>query len=120
MSYRNRNLLDLARGQPCMAGIIDICNHDPATTVSAHSNQARHGHAGALKADDCFIAWLCSSCHAELDQGRMRRKLKAEYWDRAFEATLLSMWEQGLISVRGKQPKDQPIYKRSTKILPRR
>lgn len=120
MSYRNRPLLDLAKGQPCMVHIRDICNANPATTVSAHSNQARHGHGRSIKADDCFIAWVCSACHAELDQGKMGRALKADYWQHGFEMTLLAMWQEGMISVHGTKAKDQPSYQRSSKILPRR
>jgi hypothetical protein len=45
------------------------CNHDASTTVAAHSNQLAHGKAMGLKAHDFMTVWLCSACHAWLDQG---------------------------------------------------
>jgi hypothetical protein len=71
--YRSKRLLDAARGQECMVQIPGICTNNPETVVAAHSNQLRHGKGGGLKAHDCFIAWACYSCHAELDQGKMSK-----------------------------------------------
>ena len=64
------HLLRMARGMPCLFRIVGVCNHDPGTTVAAHSNWAEHGgKGGARKADDCYSAWACSSCHTWLDSG---------------------------------------------------
>lgn len=64
------HLLRMARGMPCLFEIAGVCSHDSATTVAAHSNWAQHGgKGGARKADDCYSAWACSSCHTWLDSG---------------------------------------------------
>ena len=63
------HLLAMARGRPCLFRIADVCNHDPETTVAAHSNWPEHGKAMARKADDCYSAWCCFACHTWLDSG---------------------------------------------------
>lgn len=101
MMYRNRKLLDHARGKDCTANLPYICNHNPETTVSAHSDWHRHGHGGAIKAHDCFIAWMCSDCHREIDQGNlMNKEEKQDAWQRAHEKTLLEMFLQGILKVK--------------------
>ncbi|WP_295541053.1 nuclease domain-containing protein [uncultured Pseudacidovorax sp.] len=65
---RNRALLELARGQPCLLRIGRVCNDDRETTVAAHSNLMEHGKGGARKADDQFTVWACARCHTWLDQ----------------------------------------------------
>jgi ferredoxin len=98
--YRNPKLLRAARGQSCMIRIPDICNGDNATTVAAHSNQLKHGKGTGIKAHDCFIAWACSDCHKEIDQGkRLDKTEKQHYWQTGFERTLLAMLEVGIIVV---------------------
>ncbi len=62
--WRSRKLLDSARGHGCQA---PGCGRDDGTIVAAHSNQGRHGKGGALKAHDCFVAFLCARCHAYVD-----------------------------------------------------
>ncbi len=120
MNYRNRHLLDLARGQPCMIRLDGICNNDPATVVSCHSNEAEHGHGKSIKAHDVFCAWGCSACHAEIDQGhRLNRAAKREAMRIARERTWFAMWQLGMLQVVGtKQRVDQPPQANS-KILPR-
>jgi hypothetical protein len=98
--YRSKKLLDAARGQECSIRLPNICNNNPETVVAAHSNQLRHGKGGGLKAHDCFVAWACYACHAELDQGnRFRYDEKIEYWQRGFEETLLQMFLQNIVKV---------------------
>lgn len=64
------HLLSMARGMPCLFMLRGVCNHNPETTVAAHSNWAQHGgKGGARKADDCYSAWACSSCHTWVDSG---------------------------------------------------
>lgn len=67
---RNRALLDLARGMPCLLLVPGCCNHRTDTTVACHSNLGIHGKAGARKSQDFYSCWGCSACHAWLDQGR--------------------------------------------------
>jgi len=97
--YRSKRLLDAARGQECMVRIPNVCNNNPETVVAAHSNQLKHGKGGGLKAHDCYVAWACYACHAELDQGKMRYEQKCEYWQAGFERTILQMFLQGIVKV---------------------
>ncbi len=97
MNYRDRDLLDLAYELPCMLQL-PCC--EGGRGEPCHSNQARHGKGGALKAHDCFYAAGCRSCHRELDQGRtMTREGKRDAWQLGYERTMLALWRQGLIEV---------------------
>lgn len=99
-NYRNEALLRTARGQPCMVNIPGICNGNKETTVCAHSNWYEHGKGAGLKANDCFVAWCCSACHAELDQGKnLDGEEKKVFWRRGFEKTLLALFKLGWIKV---------------------
>lgn len=70
VAHRNRRLLDLARGKPCLLCVAGVCNGNWSTTVAAHSNWVDlGGKSGARKADDCFSVWGCMACHTWLDQG---------------------------------------------------
>ena len=96
MNYRNRKLLNLANGQACQH-----CGIQDGTVVAAHSNQSRHGKGTGIKANDCFVAWLCNRCHVELDQGKaLSRSQKADLWQLAHEKTLLKMFELGMLEVK--------------------
>jgi len=98
--FRSRRLLDAARGQSCQIRIPGICNGNSETVVAAHSNQLMHGKGLGIKAHDCFAAWACSSCHAEIDQGsKLSRQEKHEYWQAGFERTILAMFLLGIIVV---------------------
>jgi hypothetical protein len=82
-SYRDKHLLALARGKPCLMLAVEACRGGD-TTVAAHSNQARHGKGMARKADDCYSVWSCAACHSWLDQGKAPKAEKV----RAFDAAL--------------------------------
>ena len=97
--YRSNKLLKAAKGQSCMVQIPNICNGNNETTVAAHSNQLTHGKGMGIKARDCFIAWCCSSCHAEIDQGKMSKVERNFYWQQGFERTLLAMFMLGIVLV---------------------
>jgi hypothetical protein len=97
--FRSKRLLQAAQGQPCMVQIPSVCNWDNATTVAAHSNRLLHGKGMGIKAHDCFIAWACSSCHYEIDQGKMSKEDRQFYWQQGFERTILAMFKLGIIIV---------------------
>jgi hypothetical protein len=80
--YRDRNLLDLARGQHCLIRKHGVCRGDSSTVVAAHSNQGAHGKGMAQKASDAFTVHACFYCHNWLDQGNAPKDEKI----RAFEA----------------------------------
>lgn len=99
--FRSPKLLQAARGQECKVEIPTICNGDPATVVAAHANWQEYGKGGALKANDCFIAWACSACHAAIDEGnKLNYEEKRHYWQRGFERTVLAMFENGIVKVK--------------------
>lgn len=76
--HRNRHLLDMARGKPCLLRVPGVCQGGTDTTVAAHSNSSCHGKAGARKADDHYSVWSCAACHIGwLDQGAAPRSQKA-------------------------------------------
>lgn len=75
------------------------CQHCGADgkTQAAHSNQAKHGKGGAIKASDEFTAALCLRCHFTVDQGSLLNKeQRREMWDKAHEKTVAALIEQGL------------------------
>lgn len=83
-----------------MIRIPDVCNGDNSTTVSAHSNQLRHGKGTGIKAHDCYVAWACSNCHREIDQGKKLSKYEKQvYWQQGFERTILAMLTLGILVV---------------------
>ncbi len=97
MNYRNRDLLDLAYQLECTLRL-PCC--EGGVGEPAHSNQSRHGKGGSIKAHDLFFASACRSCHREIDQGKtMSRGEKFEAWQRGHEATMLQLWQLGLIGV---------------------
>lgn len=64
---RSRTLLDSAKGATCSMRVPNVCNRDPATTVSAHIRDESFGMG--VKADDCSSVHACSACHNWLDRG---------------------------------------------------
>lgn len=84
MVRRRRDILDLARGECCQ-----WCGRQDDTVVAAHANQLKYGKGLGLKAYDEAIAFLCSVCHAELDQGRwLSKEQRRLLWDTAHHRTL--------------------------------
>lgn len=65
--WRNRAVLDGARGQSCELQVPGICQ--VGNTVACHSNLLIHGKAKARKSDDCYVADGCPACHRWLDEG---------------------------------------------------
>lgn len=78
-NYRDRNLLDMARGQNCLFRLPGICRSDPATVVAAHSNASAHGKGGAMKASDVYSAWACARCHTWYDSSMSATRAEREF-----------------------------------------
>lgn len=91
---RDTRLRDMCRQlecQHCWAGGPD------AGVTWAHSNQSRHGKAGAIKASDIFVAAMCAACHRELDQGkRWTQEEKVSIWEMAHLSTVRRALAEGL------------------------
>lgn len=81
--------LAACRHEPCYLRVPGVCRLNPLdeTVVPCHSNQACHGKAGAMKAQNEFTVPGCDLCHAWIDQNRVGtpKQDKFEVWDRAFE-----------------------------------
>ncbi|WP_321849708.1 nuclease domain-containing protein [Burkholderia diffusa] len=81
--------LEACRGEPCFLRVPGLCRRNPIdeTVVPCHSNQSRHGKAGAMKAKNEFTVPGCGACHAWIDQNRVGtpKQVKFDVWDRAYE-----------------------------------
>ena len=83
---RDERLRDMCRAMPCQHCGIE---GEDAGVTWAHSNQLRHGKAKSLKASDVYVAALCHTCHAELDQGKtMDAAQKVALWEAAHRRTV--------------------------------
>lgn len=84
--YRDRELLDLAKGMPCLLRVHQNClGEEGSTTVAAHSNMGIHGKGMGLKADDCYSVWACVHCHGWLDSSKAKQEEKETAWMIGFE-----------------------------------
>lgn len=89
-NYRNRALLDLANGAPCMN-----CDKQDGTIVAAHSNALMHGRGKSMKAHDSYIAFLCYECHQDYDEHRFNQ----DNFQWALSKTYHYLWQNNLIKV---------------------
>lgn len=93
MNYRNKKLLDSAKGMPCQN-----CGIQDGTVVAAHSNQYRDGRGMGIKAKDFRIAYLCSKCHYLVDFDRdLTKDEKTEIWEAAHRKTIGLLFETGVV-----------------------
>lgn len=93
--YRNKKLLTLAQGMPCV-----MCGTDNGTGCAAHSNLLEHGKGRGLKAHDGMTAWLCYECHTEYDQGRhMSKEEKRDFILTAICRTYMKLWDEDIIKL---------------------
>lgn len=118
MNYRNPALTKLAKGQRCTIRHSRFCNHDPSTTVWAHSNFQRHGKGRGIKAHDIFGCFACSGCHHWLDNVPAPRQEKLDVFTAAHEETLLILVTEGSLVVAGYRPRTAAPVTHS-KIVPR-
>lgn len=93
MAYRNRKLLDLANGAPCMS-----CGAQDGTVVAAHANWSDFGKGMSHKASDAAVAFMCHACHAEIDQGsRLTKAERRQKWVEAAVKTWVWLVETGKV-----------------------
>lgn len=62
---RSSLIMASANGQPCSLRLPGICNHNPATTVTAHLPGI--GKSMGSKVSDLHTAYACHACHAAID-----------------------------------------------------
>jgi hypothetical protein len=97
-NYRSPKLLKYAQeASECM----HCGKYNDGSVVAAHSNQLRDGKGKGIKAHDFRIAYLCGSCHHELDQGKdMSRAERVEMWEEAHRKTIEWLFYTGKIVCR--------------------
>jgi len=95
-AYRNKKILEFAKGQPCTMNLYGH-KHDPETVVAAHSNMMADGKGVGMKADDCFVAFLCADCHYWYDFGRASRETKDAEFHRAMKRTWRVLLDNGIL-----------------------
>lgn len=80
---RDKKRLQACRNLPCQH-----CGAEDGTVVAAHSNEGIHGKGRSIKASDKFVAALCFTCHANLDQGKMSKQERTQMWHNAYVKTI--------------------------------
>lgn len=103
-TFRSKKIRDSARGQECTMNSL-ICNYNPETVVYCHSEEKEHGKGTALKSDDRYGFYGCSSCHDWYDgkpvpHGTRGTKTKRrKYFWMAFGKTRYRMEQTGLMKI---------------------
>lgn len=76
------------------------CGIEDGTTVAAHSPM-RHIHGGGMgmKVDDCFVAYLCSTCHDLVDgrRGDYDKARRDDLWMQAHIETVRYWFREALL-----------------------
>lgn len=97
--YRNKKIREAAEGEECTMHS-EYCNHNPETTVAAHSPFGLDGKGLGIKSNDFNVAFLCSLCHDALD-GRISagwdREWREILFGRAHRKTLERLFELEII-----------------------
>lgn len=87
--YRDKKLLELAEGEPCLLRVAKNClGGDGSTTVSCHSNLLIHGKGRSIKADDHHSVWGCYHCHTWLDSSNTDYDTKNLAFQEAYKRQL--------------------------------
>jgi len=92
-----QKLRDSARGETCKLRIVDVCNHDPETTVLAHLDSEFKGFG--IKTPDYIAIHSCSGCHAALDQRRISKEARMHYMLRGLMRQLKWWIDNGYLEV---------------------
>lgn len=88
--YVHNSAMAACRGQQCYLKVPGVClgERGADTVVHCHSNQARHGKGGGLKAMDIFTVPGCAACHKWIDQN----------WTGASKAEKFKVWDDAYLS----------------------
>lgn len=84
--YRNKKILEVSKDIECCTG---CGKYNIGDVVAAHSNWSEHGKGLSIKAHDCFIAYLCQSCHDYVDKSSASKEEKKEFWTKAHDLSML-------------------------------
>jgi hypothetical protein len=98
-AYRNKKILQSAKGEDCQARFPG-CLNERATTVFCHLNELWAGKGYGMKADDCAGFYGCHHCH-DIYDGRKRshifNKDKDFYVLKAYYRTIRRLLDKGVI-----------------------
>jgi len=87
--FRDKRLLELAEGEPCLLQMAKNClGGDGSTTVACHSNLLIHGKGRSIKADDHHSVWGCYHCHTWLDSSSVDYDTKNLAFQEAYKRQL--------------------------------
>lgn len=96
MTYRSRKLLDAAKHSPrCFC--CGMAND--GTVVAAHANGSEYGKGMGQKAHDWAIAFVCFTCHTQIDQGMLPREQRKDMWLHAHIRTMAYLFDNGVLGV---------------------
>jgi len=101
MTYRNRQLLDLAHEAPCFAKFPHDCNAHMGC-VPAHSNWLLFGRGSSHKTPDWAFAAVCSNAHRDIDPSlapRFDREQRQTEWTIAYIGTQNWLWENEKLEI---------------------
>lgn len=96
MNFRSPALLRSAKDRPCV-----MCD-SRGSTVACHANWSEFGKGMGLRAEDCFVAFLCQSCHDIIDgrSGKMDRSAQKDLWIQAWIKTISLLFREGIVVVK--------------------
>lgn len=96
MTIRNRKLLDIAHGAPCMLQLADQCFGD---VVACHSDQLEDGRGVGHKSHDCLAVPGCVACHKLFERHHLGRNWYAEIHARALKRYIVWLFENEKLKV---------------------
>jgi len=93
---RDRKLLDLAHGAPCMLRLgVPGCGEHPS--VPCHSDMLAHGRGVGHKSHDVLAVAGCPACHEAFTRKRLGKDGYALAWGAAMARYLVWLWENGKV-----------------------
>lgn len=101
MTYRNRQLLDLAHDMPCCADFPHDCNGYQGCEP-AHSDHHIFGRGCGHKAHDFAFAAMCNNAHRMITakvNDTLQREQKFFDWLRSYVKTQVWLWKNELVKV---------------------
>lgn len=98
MTHRNRKLLDIAHGAPCML-LLGVADCGAYPSVPVHSDMLRHGRGNGHKSHDCMAIAGCPACHAAFTRWNLGREGYDTAWRNAYERYQIWLWENGMVTV---------------------
>lgn len=90
--YRNKKILDAAKGERCTVNFVQRCS-DPETTVFAHFDFHWAGKGFRQKSDDHAGVFACHACHEAIGKS----EVDDFFLLRAYYRTIRRLFDKGVI-----------------------